>query len=96
VPGTACPAVDRQLNLALHIIALTQVRMHGSSGRAYYDTKIAAGKTHHEAMRCLKRRLADHLWRVMIRDEASQAAGPGGHQGAIEVPPLSWRLSILV
>jgi transposase len=73
---------DRQLNFTLHIVALTQVRMRHSSGRAYYDTKIAAGKTHHEAMRCLKRRLADHLWRVMIRDEASRAAGPGGHQGA--------------
>ena len=44
---------DRQLNLALHIVALTQVGMRGSSGRAYYDTKIAAGKTHNEAMRCL-------------------------------------------
>jgi transposase len=73
---------DRQLNLALHIVALTQIRMPGSSGRAYYDTKIAAGKTHNEAMRCLKRRLADHLWRLMIRDERQQAAGPGGHQGA--------------
>lgn len=30
-----------------------QVQMRGSSGRAYYDTKIAAGKTHNEAMRCL-------------------------------------------
>jgi transposase len=73
---------DRQLNLALHIIALTQVRMHGSSGRAYYDTKIVAGKSHNEAMRCLKRRLADHIWRLMIRDEQEQAAGPGGHSGA--------------
>jgi transposase len=73
---------DRQLNFALHIVALTQVRMRSSSGRAYYDTKIAAGKTHNEAMRCLKPRLADHLWRLMIRDEGSQAAGPGGHQGA--------------
>jgi transposase len=52
---------DRQLNLALHIVALTQVRMRSSAGRAYYDTKIAAGKTHNEAMRCLKRRLADHV-----------------------------------
>jgi transposase len=73
---------DRQLNFALHIVALTQVRMPCSSGRAYYDTKIAARKTHNEAMRCLKRRLADHIWRVMIRDERQQAAGPGGHQGA--------------
>ena len=44
---------DRQLNLALHIVALTQVRMRGSTGRAYYETKLAAGKTHNEAMRCL-------------------------------------------
>ena len=73
---------DRQLNFALHIVALTQVRMRSSSGRAYYDTKIAAGKTHNEAMRCLKRRLADHLWRLMIHDQGSPAAGPGGHQGA--------------
>ena len=42
---------DRQLNHALHIVALTQVRMRGSSGRGYYDTKIAAGKTANEAMR---------------------------------------------
>jgi transposase len=72
---------DRQLNLALHIVALTQVRMHGSQGRAYYDTKIAAGKTHHEAMRCLKRRLADHVWRRMIADERRLAANPGGQPG---------------
>ena len=43
--------------------------MRESTGRAYYDTKIAAGKTHNEAMRCLKRRLADHVWRLMIADE---------------------------
>jgi transposase len=73
---------DRQLNLALHIVALTQTRMPGSAGRAYYDTKITAGKTHNEAMRCLKRRLADHIWRLMIRDERQYAAGPGGQQGA--------------
>jgi hypothetical protein len=70
------------LNHALHIVALTQVRMRGSSGRGYYDTKIAAGKTANEAMRCLKRRLADHVWRLMIRDERAQATGPGGHSGA--------------
>ena len=73
---------DRQLNLALHIVALTQVRMRASAGRAYYDTKIAAGKTHNEAMRCLKRRLADHLWRLMIADERDARTGPGGHSGA--------------
>jgi transposase len=73
---------DRQLNVAWHIVALTQVRMRGSRGRTYYDTKIAAGKTHNEAMHCLKRRLADHVWRLMIADERRRAASPGGHPGA--------------
>jgi len=72
---------DRQLNYALHIVALTQVRMRASRGRAYYESKIAQGKTRNEAMRCLKRCLADHVWRVMVADER-QAAGPGGHSGA--------------
>ena len=75
---------DRQLNLALHIAALTQVRMRASAGRAYYDRKITEGKTHNEAMRCLKRRIADHVWRIMIADErrTGRAAGPGGQPGA--------------
>jgi transposase len=73
---------DRQLSHALHIVAVNQIRMRGSAGRAYYDTKVAAGKTEKEARRCLKRRLADHIWRLMIRDERRYAAGPGGQQGA--------------
>ncbi len=60
---------DRQLNSAIHLIAVTQVRMRDSIGRRYYDTKIAEGKSRNEAMRCLKRRLANHLWRLMIADE---------------------------
>jgi transposase len=39
-------AGDRQLNCALHLVAVTQVRMPTSKGPAYYDTKRAAGKTH--------------------------------------------------
>ena len=73
---------DRQLNLALHIVALTQVRMSESTGRAYYNAKIVAEKSHNEAMRCLKRRLADRVWRLMLADERRLAAGPGGHSGA--------------
>jgi transposase len=72
---------DRQLSHALHIVAVNQIRMPSSAGRAYYDTKLAAGKTEKEARRCLKRRLADHIWRLMIRDERDGAAGPGGQQG---------------
>lgn len=60
---------DRQLNSALHLVAVTQVRMRCSVGRGYYDRKIAEGKTHNEALRCLKQRLADHVWRLMLSDE---------------------------
>ena len=73
---------DRQLNSALHTIAITQIRMPGSRGHLYYKTKIAEGKTPREAARCLKRRLADHLWRDHDHRRTTQAAGPGGHLGA--------------
>lgn len=68
-------AGDRQLNSAIHLVAVTQVRMRNSIGRRYYDTKIAEGKTRNEAMRALKRRLANHLWRLMIADERRSHAG---------------------
>ncbi|HWR48171.1 MAG TPA: hypothetical protein VN327_11255 [Pseudonocardiaceae bacterium] len=45
------------------------VRMSGSRGNLYYLTKIAEGKTPREARRRLKRRLADHVWRIMTSDE---------------------------
>ena len=73
---------DRQLNSALHTAAITQIRMSGSRGHSYYMSKIAEGKTPREAKRCLKRRLADHVWRVMTADERRQTASPGGHPGA--------------
>lgn len=69
---------DRQLNSAIHLVAVTQVRMPNSLGRGYFDKKIAEGKTRNEAMRCLKRRLANHLWRLMIADEQRSAAGVQG------------------
>jgi transposase len=65
---------DRQLNSAIHLITVTQVRMPNSIGCSYFDNKIAEGKTRNEAIRCLKRRLAIHLWRPMITDERRAAA----------------------
>ena len=53
---------NRQLNRAIHIIALTQRRCEPLA-RAYYDKKRAEGKTARAAMRCLKRRLVDVLFR---------------------------------
>jgi transposase len=54
---------NRQLNAAVHRIAITQIRLAGL-GQAYYRKKKAEGMTHSEAMRCLKRRTltwnADH------------------------------------
>ncbi len=71
-------AGGRRLNSAIHLIAVTQVRMRNSIGRAYFDKKIAEGKTRNEAMRCLKRRLANHIWRMMIADERRLTDEPTG------------------
>ncbi|NQV07916.1 hypothetical protein HQ535_15345 [bacterium] len=43
--------------------------MRDSAGRRYFDRKTAEGKTRNEAMRCLKRKIAAHVWRRMIADE---------------------------
>lgn len=48
---------NRQLNAALHRIAVTQTRLEGL-GKAYYNKRLARGDSKTEALRCLKRRLA--------------------------------------
>jgi len=78
---------NRQINKALHMMAVVQLR-NATEGRAYYDRKVAAGKTANEAMRCLKRRLSDIAYRTMLDDlVATKAAGartgPGGHRGNV-------------
>lgn len=52
---------DRQLNWALHVVALQRVRYHPET-RAYYQRLLAAGKTSREARRCVKRALARHFY----------------------------------
>ena len=53
-----------------------------TEGRAYFDRKKAAGKTSMEAMRCLKRRLSDVVYRTMLGDyTASKVTSPGGQRG---------------
>lgn len=74
-------AGNRQINRALHIMATVQLR-NPTEGRAYYDRKKAAGKTSMEAMRALKRRLSDIVYRHMVNDAITHAVtGPGGHSG---------------
>lgn len=72
---------NRQLNHVLHIIAIYQIRYPGE-GQDYYRRKRDAGKTPLEAMRCLKRRLSDVLYRHLTADVQGMKASPGGHSGA--------------
>jgi transposase len=65
---------NRRLNHALHIAAITQIRHRHSPGRRYYDRKLAEGKTPREAIRALKRRLSDVVWRHLIADAQRVAA----------------------
>jgi len=58
---------NRQLNHAIHIAALGQIS-HDTPGRAYCLAKQAAGKSRKEAMRCLKRRISDAVYRQLRAD----------------------------
>ncbi|MBV8932708.1 MAG: IS110 family transposase [Kutzneria sp.] len=74
-------AGNRRINRTLHIMAIVQLR-NPTKGRAYFDTKKAAGKTSMEAMRALKRRLSNVVYTRMIADQKRrEAADPGGHSG---------------
>jgi len=73
-------AGNRQINRALHIMAIVQLR-NPTEGRACYDRKVAAGKTPREAMRALKRRLPGIACHQMISDHRARQTGPGGHSG---------------
>ena len=70
---------NRRLNHVLHIAAITQSRMPGP-GQDYYRRKRDQGKTHLEALRCLKRRLSDVVYRHLVDDTAKRS--PGGQVGA--------------
>ena len=82
-------AGNRKANHVIHIAAVNQIRLN-SPGRAYYRRTLAAGKTPLEAMRCLKRRISDALYRQLRADAdttltAHVDAGPGGHCGASQI-----------
>ena len=94
-------AGNRRMNHMIHIAAVTQLRLN-TDGRAYYRHKRAAGKKPLEAMRCLKRRISDAIYRQLVTDAQRAAptaaadpesAGPGGHCGAtqassaVDLPP---------
>jgi transposase len=58
---------NRQLNHAMHIAAITQIR-NDTPGRAYYQRKIDEGKTNKEALRALKRKISDAVYRQLVID----------------------------
>ena len=65
------PRGNRQLNHALHIAAIAQIS-HDSPGRTYYLRKMDEGKTSKEALRALKRRISDVVYRALIADATSR------------------------
>jgi transposase len=73
---------NRRINHAIHMAAITQLRHKHSQGRAYYDKKVAEGKTHKEALRSLKRKVSDAIFgRLQADARQARAKGPGGQPG---------------
>lgn len=66
---------NRQLNTALHRIAVTQLRRAGP-GQASYQRRIAAGATKTKAIRALHRRLSDEVYRRLHADERQRCSQP--------------------
>lgn len=62
---------NRQLNVALHRIAVTQVRLEGL-GQNYYRHRQAVGSSNTEALRCLKRRLARVVFHHLRTDHQTR------------------------
>jgi transposase len=65
-------AGNRKLNYALHMIALCQSRSDAPGG-VYYRKKIAEGKSRKEALRCLKRRISDAVFKNLMADSQTSS-----------------------
>jgi transposase len=76
---------NRRLNHAVHMAAVTQIAHKHSDGHAYYQRKLAEGKTPAEARRALKRKISNAIYARLLADARRAAAagtgGPGGHPG---------------
>jgi transposase len=64
---------NRKLNSTIHMIAVTQTRMHPPA-MAYMERKKAEGMSYREALRCLKRLIARAVFKTMVRTEQAMAA----------------------
>ena len=82
---------NRRVNHAIHMAAITQIRHRHSEGRAYYEKKLAEGKTHKEALRSLKRRISDAIYARLQADARRAAQRPArrareGNRGTALTP----------
>lgn len=59
---------NRQLNHAIHMVAICQIRQTNSEGRIYFEKKVAEGKTKREAIRSLKRHVSNAVYRQLLVD----------------------------
>jgi transposase len=59
---------NRKLNHAIHMAAICQLRQTHSDGRAYFDRRVADGKTKKEALRALKRHVSNSVYRKLVAD----------------------------
>ena len=73
---------NRRLNHAIHMAAVTQVRHRHSQGRAYYDKKLAEGKTPKEALRALKRQVSNAIFACLQADAQRQQTTQGTREGS--------------
>lgn len=64
---------NRQLNCAIHRIAVTQIRLEGP-GKEYYERLREQGKTVMEALRCMKNQIARRIWRTLTHAHAEALA----------------------
>jgi Transposase IS116/IS110/IS902 family len=93
---------DRQLNRALHTMAVSRMRSHPPT-LAYIQRRRAEGKTDREIRRCIKRYLARHLYRALSAGTCPSPRRPDKHRSvrstlACALPPgrgehLSYGLS---
>ena len=65
-------AGNRKLNYALHMVAVCQARSDARGG-GYYRKKMAEGKSRKEALRCLKRRVSDAVFKSLLADSRAHS-----------------------
>jgi transposase len=76
-------SIDRFRSAAAFASYTDTAPIEASSGDVVRHRLSRAGKSHREALRCLKRRLSNAVYRRLVRDaHPDSATGPGGHPGA--------------